>query len=191
MSNVYANSPSGGKWEEKFKEWFKVDLRDDPRIIWRNEAYGLLLRFDDKPVTEGHVLAVPWEAAQMVDDLADPRSDKLGRVARAAGRHLAAVLSAEGRPPRYVGQLVAGGQVWHAHVHRAPCFVGPDWLEGFSGQNPRLDPTDEEWEHTIHRFGDTFDGAALDAELTAMGPAEDLKAMEQYALDLRDRRLAR
>lgn len=186
-ADVYADSPSEGEWERKFKDWFEVE--DDPRIFWRNRAHGLLLRFDDKPVTIGHMLAVPWEAAQRVDDLEPGRHAKLMHVAQVAGRHLENVLLSEGIVPQYIGQLVAGAQVWHAHVHRGASYEGRDWIGGYNGQ-PRLDPAPEEWMDIIQRFGTSFDGPALDAELDQKRPPEDLVAMEQYALNLRDTRLA-
>lgn len=203
MSSMIANrdSPSGGQYEQNFRNWWEDE--NDPLVLYRNEQHGLYVRLDERPVTWGHMMAIPFEGAKSVDHLPGPRHDKLWRVAQFVGLHMEDVLRAREVPYRYMGTLVAGAQVWHAHVHRAACMQGPDWLkafagipreqacevEPFEGQKPlsaRLELTEQEWADTVKAFG--FTAAAkqdLDDYIAAVGPAEDLAAMEQHQVDLR------
>lgn len=184
MTDVLA-TPSNGVYEQRFKDWFAAD---DPRIVYRNEGHGYLIRLDDHPVTRRHLLAVPFEGHRSIDHMQGARGDKLGQVARFAGLQLEEVLERQGTPYKYIGTLVAGAQVWHAHVHRAPSYEGRDWIEGFNG-GPRLELSEDEWSEMCETTKFTPEMIrALNAELARIGPAEDLAAMEQQALGLRSMR---
>lgn len=173
------DTPSKGVFEQRFKDWFFDDT--DPRVVFKSERHGMYVRLDDKPVTPGHSLAIPLEGQRYIDDLSETRSNKLWTVSRHVGRHI--MEAYQDQEPRYVGVLVAGAAVHHAHIHRAVCFEGRDWIGGFDGQ-PRLELTDDEWANVYDRTTFTPEQSrALEAELDRIAPPEDIVAQEIAAYE--------
>jgi diadenosine tetraphosphate (Ap4A) HIT family hydrolase len=178
---INKNTPSGGVYEQRFKDWF-FNADNDPRVLFKSEAHGLYVRLDDRPVTIGHSLAIPLESERYIDNMDPTRSDKLWTVSRHLGRHLMEVFGAN--EPDYIGVLVAGKMVHHAHVHRAVCYEGRDWIGGFDGQ-PRLELPDDQWAEVCERTAFAPDEVhALEADLNRIAPPEPLVEMEKQAYDL-------
>lgn len=70
---------------------------------------------DIHPVAEGHVLVVPKVQVEFVWDLSPEDYSALMQTVQKVGRRLRDVI---GKP--YVGQVVVGTDVPHAHVHVVP-----------------------------------------------------------------------
>ena len=100
------------------------------RFVWRDDAVVAFLSI--APVTTGHVLVVPVEEVDHWIDL-DPAT--WGRVMEVA-LHVGRALSDAFAPPR-VGQMIAGFEVPHVHVHVLPAY-GLDDI-GFGGVDPSPD----------------------------------------------------
>lgn len=70
---------------------------------------------DIHPVAEGHVLVVPKVQVEFVWDLSPEDYSALMQTVQKVGRRLRDII---GKP--YVGQVVVGTDVPHAHVHVVP-----------------------------------------------------------------------
>jgi diadenosine tetraphosphate (Ap4A) HIT family hydrolase len=101
------------------------------RFVWRDEHVVAFLSIN--PVTPGHVLVVPVEEVDHWIDLDPPLWARVAAVSHAIGRALAAAFGA----PR-VGQMIAGFEVPHVHVHVFPAHDLGDI--GFAKADPSPDP---------------------------------------------------
>jgi diadenosine tetraphosphate (Ap4A) HIT family hydrolase len=101
------------------------------RFVWRDEHVVAFLSIN--PVATGHVLVVPVEEVDHWVDLAPPLWTRVAAVSHVIGRALAEAFEA----PR-VGQMIAGFEVPHVHVHVFPA-QGLDDI-GFAGADPDPDP---------------------------------------------------
>lgn len=79
---------------------------------------------DIHPLNEGHVLVVPKHQVEFVWDLEDPDYHAVMDTAKKLARRLKEVLGAP-----YVGELIVGTDVPHAHVHIVP-FEHPAEIHG-------------------------------------------------------------
>lgn len=102
------------------------------RFVWRDDEVVAFLSI--APVTTGHVLVVPIEEVDHWIDLDEGTWLHVAEVARHVGRALQDVFAA----PR-IGQMVAGFEVPHVHVHVLPAY-GLDDI-GFAGADTSPDPT--------------------------------------------------
>lgn len=93
----------------------------DDKVTFRGRDVFTVL--SNKQVTSGHTLVVPVECFPSVDALPPDSARRLQVVSRATGIWLQVAFD-----PDYVGKLVAGKQVSHAHEHVVPCYEGRDWL---------------------------------------------------------------
>lgn len=83
------------------------------RFVWRDDRVVAFLSIE--PVADGHVLVVP---VVEVDHWVDLDADEWARVAEVS-RHVGLALRAAFDAPR-VGQMIAGFEVPHVHVHVFP-----------------------------------------------------------------------
>jgi len=100
------------------------------RFVWRDEHVVAFLSIN--PVTTGHVLVVPVTEVDHWVDLEPALWTRVSAVAHVVGGALAATFDA----PR-VGQMIAGFEVPHVHVHVLP-VDGLDDI-GFAGADPAPD----------------------------------------------------
>lgn len=70
---------------------------------------------DINPVAEGHVLVIPKVQVEFVWDLTEDDYAALMRTVQKVGRRLREVIG-----KKYVGQIVIGTDVPHAHIHVVP-----------------------------------------------------------------------
>jgi diadenosine tetraphosphate (Ap4A) HIT family hydrolase len=114
------------------------------RLPYVNERHGIGVVMDIKPAAQGHLVVFPAACVPHMDseDMPSTLSDKLFTVGKFAGRALR--LAVPDAP--YIGQLVAGNEVPHAHLHRVPGDPDADWLKrlGKVDGMPRLTQDPEE-----------------------------------------------
>jgi len=101
------------------------------RFVWRDDQVVAFLSIN--PVTTGHVLVVPVSEVDHWVDLAPPLWTRVSVVSHVVARALADAFDA----PR-VGQMIAGFEVPHVHVHVFPAY-GLDDI-GFAKADPAPDP---------------------------------------------------
>lgn len=105
------------------------------RFVWRDERVVAFLTI--APITTGHVLVVPVEEVVQWTDLDEELWSTVARVARHVGRALQSAFDA----PR-VGQIVAGFEVPHVHVHVLPAYALEDIDLGRADPSPDPDVLD-------------------------------------------------
>jgi diadenosine tetraphosphate (Ap4A) HIT family hydrolase len=101
------------------------------RFVWRDDHVVAFLSIN--PVTVGHVLVVPVEEVDHWIDLDPALWARVSAVSHVIGRALASAFAA----PR-VGQMIAGFEVPHVHVHVFPARDLDDI--GFTRADPSPDP---------------------------------------------------
>ena len=101
------------------------------RFVWRDEHVVAFLSI--APVATGHVLVVPVEEVDHWIDLEPTLWASIAEVTQVVGRAVATAFDA----PR-VGQMIAGFEVPHVHVHVFPAS-GIDDI-GFANADPSPDP---------------------------------------------------
>jgi diadenosine tetraphosphate (Ap4A) HIT family hydrolase len=103
------------------------------RFVWRDEHVVAFLSIN--PVATGHVLVVPVEEVDHWVDLEPALWTRVSAVSHVIGRALSEAFDT----PR-VGQMIAGFEVPHVHVHVFPAR-GLDDI-GFAGADPDPDPAE-------------------------------------------------
>ena len=88
-----------------------------------------------KQATRGHTVVTSTECVQNLDLVSHARRRDIDIVSRATGIWLQAAFD-----PSYVGTLVAGVEVPHAHAHRIPSFASRDWLKVMGADDPKPFP---------------------------------------------------
>jgi histidine triad (HIT) family protein len=88
---------------------------------------------DIHPITEGHTLVVPKTEVEFVWDLTDEDYQALMSTAKKVSRRLREVV---GTP--YVGSMVVGTDVPHAHIHLIP-FDNPTQMRAAQDQSAEPD----------------------------------------------------
>jgi diadenosine tetraphosphate (Ap4A) HIT family hydrolase len=101
------------------------------RFVWRDATVVAFLSIE--PVTHGHVLVVPIAEVDHWVDLEEDTWAHVALVSRHVGRALRAAFGA----PR-VGQMIAGFEVPHVHVHVFPAAELDD--VGFAKADRSPDP---------------------------------------------------
>lgn len=101
------------------------------RFVWRDDRVVAFLTI--APVTTGHVLVVPVDEVEQWIDLDEELWSRVAGIAREIGRALQSVFDA----PR-IGQMIAGFEVPHVHVHVLPAYDLHDI--GFGGADSSPDP---------------------------------------------------
>lgn len=101
------------------------------RFVWRDHQVVAFLSI--APVTTGHVLVVPVNETDHWVDLDPPLWTQVSIVSHIIGRALKDTFGA----PR-VGQMIAGFEVPHVHVHVFPAYELDDI--GFAKADPAPDP---------------------------------------------------
>ena len=110
-----------------------IDGELPARFVWRDERVVAFLSIN--PVATGHVLVVPIQEVDHWIDLEPSLWAHVAAVSRRIGRALAAAFDA----PR-VGQMIAGFEVPHVHVHVFPARDLGDI--GFANADPAPDDAD-------------------------------------------------
>ncbi len=103
------------------------------RFVWREPEVAAFLTIE--PIRPGHVLVVPVAEVDHWVDLDPATWSRVSEVARIVGR---AVRDAMGA--RRVGQMIAGFEVPHVHVHVFPAEDLGDL--SFDRADPSPDPAD-------------------------------------------------
>jgi diadenosine tetraphosphate (Ap4A) HIT family hydrolase len=101
------------------------------RFVWRDEHVVAFLSIN--PIATGHVLVVPVVEVDHWVDLEPPLWTRVAAVSHVIGRALDAAFDS----PR-IGQIIAGFEVPHVHVHVLPAY-GLDDI-GFANADPAPDP---------------------------------------------------
>lgn len=94
---------------------FTKIIRGDIPCYKVYEDDNTLAFLDINPVAEGHTLIVPKTQVEFVWDLDDGDYIALMQTVKKVGRRLREVIGKQ-----YVGQMVVGTDVPHAHVHIVP-----------------------------------------------------------------------
>jgi diadenosine tetraphosphate (Ap4A) HIT family hydrolase len=111
------------------------------RFVWRDADVVAFLSAN--PITPGHVLVVPVEEVDRWTDLDPARWAQVAAVSRTIGRSLVEVFDA----PR-AGQMIAGFEVPHVHVH-----VFPAWsIDGIGFADADLDPDPDALDEAAERI---------------------------------------
>jgi diadenosine tetraphosphate (Ap4A) HIT family hydrolase len=128
------NTPTPEKpCNQLFERIFSGEKPD--QVTFRSIGHNVFTVLAYPQATAGHTLIVPKECYPRTDHMPQQLAQKVDFVARATGIWLQAAFE-----PGYVGELVAGNQVAHAHVHRAPCYEGQDWLKVLASPSEKLHP---------------------------------------------------
>lgn len=90
---------------------------------------------DINPIAEGHTLIVPKTEVEFVWDLASPDYQAVMNTVQKVALRLREII---GKP--YVGELVVGTDVPHAHVHLVPFAVASEMKRGLDGPGAPADP---------------------------------------------------
>ena len=101
------------------------------RFVWQDDAVVAFLTIE--PIRPGHVLVVPRTEVDHWVDLDPTLWAQVAAASHTVGRAITAAFDA----PR-VGQMVAGFEVPHVHVHVFPAY-GLDDI-GFANADPSPDP---------------------------------------------------
>jgi diadenosine tetraphosphate (Ap4A) HIT family hydrolase len=101
------------------------------RFVWRDDHVVAFLSIE--PVAVGHVLVVPVKEVDRWVDLDPPLWTRVSAVSHVIGRALDTAFDA----PR-IGQMIAGFEVPHVHVHVFPARDLDDI--GFAKADPSPDP---------------------------------------------------
>jgi len=101
------------------------------RFVWRDEHVVAFLSIN--PVTTGHVLVVPIAEVDHWVDLEPPLWTRLAAVSHVIGRALDVAFDAQ-----RVGQMIAGFEVPHVHIHVFPAQELGD--VSFANADPSPDP---------------------------------------------------
>jgi len=82
-------------------------------FVWRDDTCVAFMSIN--PITHGHTLVVPIEEVDQWTDLSEDTAAHLMRVAHRIGVAQKAAFS-----PTRIGQMIAGFEVPHTHVHVLP-----------------------------------------------------------------------
>lgn len=88
---------------------------------------------DIMPVNPGHVLIIPKREVEFVWDLTDEEYAAVMATAKKVALRIRDVLN-----PAYVGQLVVGTDVPHAHVHVVPFEHSSELKDAVGGERERV-----------------------------------------------------
>jgi histidine triad (HIT) family protein len=127
-------------------------------FVYRDEQCAAFM--DVQPVNPGHLLVVPTRHAASLAELDAPTAGRLMEVAQ----RLAAALRASGLRCEGVNLFLADGkaamqEVFHAHLHVFPRFVGDGFGLRF-GPNNRLRPPREALEAAATQLRTALGGPA-------------------------------
>jgi histidine triad (HIT) family protein len=127
-------------------------------FVYRDEQCAAFM--DVQPVNPGHLLVVPTRHAASLAELDAPTAGRLMQVAQ----RLAAALRASGLRCEGVNLFLADGkaamqEVFHAHLHVFPRFVGDGFGLRF-GPNNRLRPPREALEAAATQLRTALGGPA-------------------------------
>lgn len=89
---------------------------------------------DINPIAEGHTLVIPKTQVEFVWDLDDEDYAALMTTAKKVAKRLDAVM-----PTKYVGELVVGTDVPHAHIHLIPFDVPAQMKRSLDGPGAPAD----------------------------------------------------
>lgn len=118
-----------------------IEGRLPARFVWKDEQAVAFLSIN--PIRDGHTLVVPREE---VDHWIDASPDLLAGLMRVA--HGVGTALAHAYQPRRVGQMIAGLEVPHLHIHVVPI----DDLEDLSFANADPHPDDDRLEAAARRI---------------------------------------
>ena len=91
-------------------------------IVFSNDhAY---LRFDDYPVTPGHMLIIPFRHIRSFFEISDDELTSLWELARLGKQYLDTTYHPEGYNIAVNDGVVAGQTVMHLHIHLIPRYPG-------------------------------------------------------------------
>lgn len=111
------------------------------RFVWRDDEVVAFLSIN--PITTGHTLVVPREEVDHWIDLEPGLWARCSEVARLVGQGIQRAFA----PPR-VGQMIAGLEVPHCHVH----VLQIDTLSDLSFANAASDPDPGEMDDAAERI---------------------------------------
>lgn len=102
-------------------------------FVWRDDVCVAFMSIN--PITRGHTLVVPIEEVDQWTDLAEDTAAHLMRVAHKIGVAQKAAFS-----PGRIGQMIAGFEVPHTHVHVLPIDTMGDM--SFANAAASVDPAE-------------------------------------------------
>lgn len=89
---------------------------------------------DIMPAAAGHVLVIPKRQVEFVWDLSDEEYADVMATTRKVARRIRDVLN-----PKYVGELIVGTDVPHAHVHVVPFDQSRQLKDALGAERERVD----------------------------------------------------
>lgn len=98
------------------------------------EDESTLAFLDIMPATPGHVLVIPKRQVEFVWDLSDEEYANVMASVRKVAHRIRDVLS-----PKYVGELIIGTDVPHAHVHVVPFDESRQLKDALGTERERVD----------------------------------------------------
>lgn len=98
------------------------------------EDESTLAFLDIMPATPGHVLVIPKRQVEFVWDLSDEEYANVMASVRKVAHRIRDVLN-----PKYVGELIIGTDVPHAHVHVVPFDESRQLKDALGTERERVD----------------------------------------------------
>lgn len=98
------------------------------------EDESTLAFLDIMPATPGHVLVIPKRQVEFVWDLSEEEYANVMASVRKVAHRIRDVLS-----PKYVGELIIGTDVPHAHVHVVPFDESRQLKDALGTERERVD----------------------------------------------------
>ena len=89
---------------------------------------------DIMPATPGHILVIPKRQVEFVWDLSDEDYTAVMATTRKVAHRIREVLN-----PKYVGELIVGTDVPHAHVHVVPFDESRELKDALGAERDRVD----------------------------------------------------
>ena len=111
--------------------------------VYEDEA--TLAFLDIMPANPGHVLVIPKRQVEFVWDLTDEEYLAVMGTARKVALRIREVLN-----PGYVGELIVGTDVPHAHVHVVPFSASKELKDALGAERERV--TDAELDDMARRL---------------------------------------
>lgn len=113
--------------------------------IYENDI--TLAFLDIMPATRGHVLVIPKRQVEFVWDLTEKEYSALMSTARMVALRIRETLK-----PAYVGELIVGTDVPHAHVHVLPFEQSIEIKDALGAQRSLVDDADLQSVAELLRF---------------------------------------
>lgn len=114
----------------------------DPNVVVLQNEYAYY-RFDDYPVTPGHLLIIPFRHVSSFFTITEEEHTAMWNLVRMGKRYLDEVFQPEGYNIAINDGVVAGQTVMHLHIHLIPRYQG-------DSDDPK------KWVHPVLKISETM-----------------------------------